>query len=207
MDIRTIALASTAAIVLCACGGASIFDPAPPQALTIDAAADLTGTVTPAIGGSGGFLQVGDSSAGVALVGVMGFQLGSIPAGAEIESAVLTVYHLGNLAGTGTQYSDLGDLIVDHVDLGPQVDETDFAGSLQVNIGVLSTAPGEGTRSLDVTEIVRELVAAGRARADFRIRFELMTDLDGLPDLAYLNDGGDTANNGAVPALQVSYFE
>lgn len=216
MDLRTIALTSTvsaASIILSACGGIDtpldLDPPGPPplEQVHIVAAPEMTGTVTPATGGSGGYLQVGDSSSGTPIRGVMGFRLAPIPAGAVIESAVLTVYQLGHLAGTGTQYSDLGNLVVDYVDLGPSVDEFDFGGSIQPRIGVLSTEPGEGGRSLDVTDIVRMAQSSGHARADFRIRFELQTDADGLPDLAYLNDGGDTANNGAVPMLTVTYSE
>ena len=160
------------------------------------------------LGGSvsfGGSVVVGDSSGNPTLAarGIMRFQLTDIPAGATIESATLRVYQM---LVEGTPYADLGDLLVDHVDAGAGLSADDFAGgTLQANMGVLSTSAALEIKSLDVRAAVQAALDGGTGRVDFRFRFETETDGDAQTDGATLNGRSDEAGNGRVPVLEVTY--
>jgi len=135
------------------------------------------------------------------------FDLSELPAGAILQSATLRVW----LSDTvGRPFTVLGNLVVDHVDLGSGLDVTDYAGgTLESNIGTLasgSAASQLGYRNLGVVSQVRSDIAAGRTRSDFRLRFAVDTSFDRFDDLVEVNDGADSRRLRAPTTLELVYL-
>ena len=103
-------------------------------------------------------------------LGFCGFDRSTLPAGARVIAAKLRLTQ--NLV-VGTPFESGANVVVDHVDLGADFDETDFgAAALQANIGIISSDASLGIRELDVTGAVLDDVADGRSRSEFRVRLE-----------------------------------
>ncbi|MDJ0976500.1 MAG: hypothetical protein QNJ98_18725 [Planctomycetota bacterium] len=108
------------------------------------------------------------------------FIVGDLPPGAQVQSAVLSAKQY---LVVGTPFATLGDVIVDHVDLGPTLNAPDYSHvQWSLDIGTFSSSPDIGRRALDVTAAVRADVAAGRGVSSFRLRHRLQTDIDGQRD-------------------------
>lgn len=159
---------------LASCGGSS--GSTPPPTRTIILAADqaddgwvsssgsssattcgFTGDLDPAANGVGNrqflsfFLNVGPTT--------------------EIVSALLAFY-VSDIVGPGH-----GDLVLDHLDFGTQLDAVDYVlAPLTSNIGaprdLIGTNLPDAFWYLDVTTYVRADRAAGRNRSQFRARFQ-----------------------------------
>jgi hypothetical protein len=98
------------------------------------------------------------------------FDLSSIPAGSQIVSATLRLYQA---TVVGAPYTELGNVIVDHVDYGPTLEGTaDFGvAPLAGNVGTLSSAATAEYKTLVVTARVQADVSALRTRSQYRLRF------------------------------------
>lgn len=126
----------------------------------------------------------------------------ALPAGAEIVRAV---FHVGQEGGAGAPYADLGDALVDHLDLGDALDADDFdAAALTSAFGVLSTTAVIEEKFIDITALVLADVAAGRSRTDVRIRLTTGTDSDADDDFTIWNDAVDSGVTGSVPRVIVT---
>lgn len=138
-----------------------------------------------------------------AIASVLCFETGGIADSAVIESATLRVYQE---RVQGSPYSKIGNLVVDHVDLGEDVSLDDYdGGNITRNIGTLSTTTAEEWKTLDVTAAVQANVSANRARSEFRLRFSTEANGDNISDHMVANDGDDTEGSGNLPQLVVSY--
>ena len=166
---------------------------------------------TPIGGSGGGNFFVGDvGSEGTR--GFLGFSIGGIPEDAEIVSAQMTIYHKIGPA-TGSPFTDLGNLIVDLVDYGPTLEQSDYdVPAVQPRFGILSDSPKDGVRSLDVTNQLRQTRAlhvstqAGIQTIQFRLRFDAETDNDIIQTDAVIVNGIDDAFEvGVIPTLTVEY--
>jgi hypothetical protein len=132
------------------------------------------------------------------------FDLSGLPSGSTLVSAVLA---LDQAALTGLPYDMLGDVVVDHVDIGPGLDSTDFgAAALDADVGILSSDATLGTKTLEVTTQVAADLAASSPTSDFRLRFPTGSDADGADDYTEFNDGEDSFASGQIPRLIVTYF-
>lgn len=162
---------------------------------------------------SDGFVGIADGGPGVGDVDhiangmsarmIYCFETSGISSTAEILEATLYVYQeaLG-----GSPYTGHGDLVVDHVDVGPGLDSGDYAGNTRAsNIGTLSASAALEWKTLDVRDQVQINVSNGHAYSEFRLRFQTDSDTDGAPDFVMLNDGADTFGSGHVPYLVVRY--
>ena len=163
-------------------------------------------------GGTGGIVLVGDTGIW-GLRGFLGFNIGGIPADAEILAAELSVWHFKGPA-QGSPYADLGNLLIDYVDIGSSLDLDDYRVlALESDIAVLSDAPTEGLRTADVTKQLQTArvladLAAGRPVISFRVRFPKETDGDVTQtDAVNLNGLDDPRSNGVLPTLTVEYRE
>lgn len=126
----------------------------------------------------------------------------ALPAGAEVVRAIFLV---GQEGVSGAPYADLGEALVDHVDLGPGLDASDFdSPALALAFGVLSTSPALEEKALDVTALVVADIAAGRARTDLRIRLASDTDADQAGDFTIWNDAPGSGVTGSVPRIRVT---
>lgn len=176
-----------------------------PSTLARDGDIRSEGTVNTA----GAGLFVGDIDGiipGASSRAVVGFDLtaAGIPAGATIQTATLS---LEQNVGTGSPYTDLGNVLVDHVDLGLAVDATDYAANtLLAGFGTLSTDATLGVKTLDVGARVQADLTAGRTSSDFRLRFATDTDGDGNTDVAYFVDTENAFALGQPPLLKVVYL-
>jgi hypothetical protein len=142
---------------------------------------------------------------GVSTRAVVGFNLvtAGIPPGATIQTATLA---LQQGAGAGTPYADLGNMLVDHVDLGAAIDASDYgANTLLSGFGVFSTDAAFVVKSLEVGARVQADVTAGRTFSDFRLRFATNSNGDGSDDYTQFVDTEDAFNQGQSPLLTVTY--
>ena len=194
------------ATILCAggCGGSGGGSEPSDTTITINSTPTVDGTVvdTVLVDTSTFALQVGDTSGNSRKRGFLRFSLASIPAGATIGSAVLRVHQSFVF---GTPYASLGNVVVDHMRIGSALDLGDFETPAVV-VGTLSSDATLGHKTLDVTSSVVADLAAALANTDFRLRASLLdTDSDGVADDSQWNDAEDTAGDGNVPRLVVTY--
>ncbi|WP_457630340.1 Ig-like domain-containing protein [Oceanithermus sp.] len=112
----------------------------------------------------------------------------------------------------GAPFADLGRLVLEPVDLGVELDPSDF--------GAVALAPGledDGTgwaagsdHSYDVGDWVRQADAGGRERLQVRLRFTTDTDSDGLADLVTLFArealGDSSVGPEYIPTLVLTYY-
>jgi hypothetical protein len=197
-------------LTLTGCGGSGGGgEPSAPVTVVIPSTPARDGNIRP-----GGFVYmssmfVGDIdgiSPGMTQRSVVGFDLigSGIPSGATIVSATLA---LQQSPGWGTPYTDLGNLLVDHVDLGAGIDGTDFTGgTLAAGFGVLSTDAALVVKSLEVGARVQADLTAGRTFSDFRLRFAADSNGDGADDYIQFNDSENSAPPGPKPVLTVTYL-
>jgi hypothetical protein len=112
---------------------------------------------------------------------------------------------MAQAAVTGLPYA-LGNVLVDHVDIGAALDATDYAAvALLANVGTLSTDAVLTVKFLDVKAEVLADIAAARTTSDFRLRFPATTDGDGLIDSVHFEDMENNIGTGAYPELVIVY--
>lgn len=204
MWISRNALAGVAVAFLTACGGSSslVWEDFDRTYLSIEARDGFVRS-DDVVWVTGGGPGVGDTSSNDAVRMLYSFETGGISDDAVVESAFLRVYQEGV---DGNPYGDLGNLIVDHVQIGADLDATDYAGNTLVSdVGTLSSSAAEAWKVVDVTAMVQADVTANRTYSEFRLRFSTGTDSDGSFDFAALNDGADSRGTGHIPQLVISY--
>ncbi len=148
------------------------------------------------------YFYVGDEDTNNFNRGFVSFDLSTIPSGANIISATLRIFQR---SVEGTPYTDLGNLIVDHVDFGDILDSTDFnITPLQANIGILSTNSTIEWKELNVTTAVKDDLSNGRIHSQFRLRFPNDTDNDQSSDYVtfWASDYSDPTYH---PQLVITY--
>lgn len=185
-------------VLLTACGGDG---DSYPTGVTLNSTQGVDGFIT----SSGSVLtwtqaMVGDTFVDTGVRGFLSFDISSIPPGSNIISATLRNYQEAVL---GTPYTDLGNIIVDHLDYGANLDAADYnLAALQDNIGTLSNNASIEFKTLDVTARLQDDINNGRARSQYRMLFPTPTDNDSIEDAAFFtsaNIGGNT------PELVVTY--
>lgn len=131
--------------------------------------------------------------------GFVSFWLPPIPDGFEIESCTLRLYQYSSYGENGLEDFPVWDnvpggdtlfCIMDHIDYGFTLDETDWNkgdpgnyGTLDSNIGIISDNGNEEYKYLDVTEQVTNDYYSNRPYSQYRIRFQIDTDWDYQFDL------------------------
>ena len=189
--------------LLLACGGSGphVTTVTLPAVAALDGQTSSTGSASP-----GAALVVGDFSSNASARGHLRFDHSAIPTNAQVVAATLEVFQT---VVTATPYADLGNVLVDHVDLGASLDAADHASpALLDSFGTLSTSPVLEGKTLDVTARVRADREAGRTTSDFRLHFAVPTDNDGVQELVIFND---TENNSGTlaqrPRLTLTYAQ
>jgi hypothetical protein len=157
-------------------------------------------------------IRVGDSGAvdNSTYRGFLSFDLSSLPTdlqSANIVSASLTAYQA---AVSGLPYADLDsgstDLLLDHVVYGPTLTALDFDPTV---LGTASEFSGDETVGDKTLNVINSLKDDWTNRLDrgnrsqFRLRFPILTDGDGIFDAARFNSS-DAA--GMKPILSIVYL-
>ena len=133
------------------------------------------------------------------------FGLADIPDGATIVSASLELFQTNYY---GSPLTDLGNVVVDHLDYGATLDGGDYDMlALTSNIGTLSDNTTEEYKILDVTTYVQTDFAAARDYSQYRVRFSVQdNDNDGARDSVSFTDAEDSCcSTGKLPKLVVEY--
>lgn len=147
----------------------------------------------------------GDTSTDQLARGVFAFRLAGLPAGAQIQQAVLRIAQSRVI---GDPYGQWGPLVVDHLRVGPTLDGGDFTGNqITVAIGLLSSNGALGYKELDVTQRVIADIASSRLHSAYLVRFASAqsSDNQGDEDIALFGDTEDTLQVGTPPQLVIRY--
>lgn len=167
-----------------------------PSTITISSEASLNGSVT-----STGRVEVGmgpyvgDTDRtkinGEGWRQFYSFSLSTVPAGARMTSATLRLYQA---FVKGQPYTALGNVIVDHVNLGSTLVASAYdGGTLASNIGTLSTNATLEYKTLDVLSSVQDDLTANRGRSQYRLRFSLRdSNADLVDDFVQFTDAQDS---------------
>lgn len=168
------------------------------SAVNVDGDVWSDGTVT-----DDGSVFTGDDSDNTYARGLFGFDVSSIQ-GRTIVSATLRIYQSDT--PTGTPYTSLGSIVVDHVNFGSSMDSSDLTGgTLTSNIGTISNNTTLEWKTLDVASYVQADLTAGRTSSQYRTRFTTNTDSDGGQDMAFFEDAENTDGTGNTPQLVITY--
>jgi hypothetical protein len=171
---------------------------------TLDGWAESDGSANSDMGGplTGDFEH---DQPGVGYRQFFSFSLADIPDGATIISASLELFQANDY---GNPFTDLGNVVVDHLDYGTTLDGADYnMPALTSNIGTLSDNTTEEYKILDVTTYVQTDHAAARDYSQYRVRFSLQdNDDDGARDSVSFTDAEDSCcSTGNLPRLVVEY--
>jgi len=122
------------------------------------------------------------------------FDIASIPTSSTITSATLRLYQC-DVQGSPYGLTNLGNVIVDHVNFGGTIDPSGsaYSGGVALNIGTLSTTASLGYRSLSVITSVQNDLTTLRVRSQYRLRFSVLdTNSNGNDDFAQFTDAEDS---------------
>ena len=193
------------AVVFClGCGGGSGGGgPAsPPETLVLLPIPALTGYGTPPFEvDSDTSLRVGDTDANRPMRGYCGIDLTGLPPGAHVESARMRLHY-----GSTWEYAwdTLGDLLVDHLDLGTLLDPDDFhAPAFASAFTQVPHLPVAQEGDLDVTAQIQDDLDHHRGVSGYRFRFELPSDGDDTGDVQFFP--GSDSRLGPHPFVTVIF--
>ena len=190
---------------LAACGGSSsdsyelTSPPTTTSLFPVFARPATSGTVSNSgYVGRGTDLAVGDSDLNESARGFYTFDLSNVDPQKLVSATLVTTrFHQ-----EGTPVPDLGpDVMVESVDIGQSLDETDF----DVSGSPAGVLPGSGgtTTSLDVTEAIKA-VGFTRTRFTLRLSFPTLTDGNGDNDFVnYTDPGNQVGSPNGFPRLDL----
>ncbi len=198
-----------AILILSACGGGGGGStPQGPVTVTLTSTPGLDGIVF--AGGAVTYasnIAVGDyaNALGPAggLRGFVSFDLTSIPPGATVLSATMTlVQRLIN----SDPYTTLGTVLVDPVVYGGVLEAGAYARTFPTEgFGTLSPDAALGPKSLIVTPLVQDDVTALRGQSQYRLRYPIEEDGDGDSDQAVFWSAETATAPSDRPTLVVTY--
>ena len=203
MHLVPFPLAVTALLLTGCGGGGGGGAPATPVTVRIPSSALLDGIVSK----GGGVALDGDISPGdfaTGLRGFVSFELGDVPPAAAVTSATLV---LTQHAVAGAPYAKLGLLLLDQVVYGNQLEAGAYARSFPMHqgLGPLSADATLERKSTLVTAQVQADRAAQRTQSQFRIRFAIEDDGDGVVDVAVFWSADNAPTYSDQPTLVVTY--
>lgn len=113
-------------------------------------------------------------------------------------------YPIWNMAGGDTHFC-----VLDHIDYGNSLDLGDWTAgdlgdpqTLHTNIGIISDNAVVEYKTMDVTQYIKEDIANGQIYNQYRMRFTIDTDFDGLGDLLDFRSGNSIVTK---PYLAILY--
>jgi hypothetical protein len=103
--------------------------------------------------------------------GFVTFDLSGVPAGVTLKTANMRLYQR---TITGDPYLDHGSIVIDHVLLGPTLDDLDYlATALDTSFAVVAADQSPGIKLVNILSAVRADLTGGRASSQFRLRFSV----------------------------------
>lgn len=127
------------------------------------------------------------------------FNLSSLPQGARIKSATMSLY------SRDAQGDPAGAMVlvrVDHVNYGNTFPTTLNAGiTLDANTAQIGELETIGRKDVDVTTQLQADLDAGRSTSQYRLRGAVASNFDSVPDVIVLTDAEDTQGTGELPML------
>jgi len=207
--MRNPALGLAATLLLLACGGGGggggpdITIDAPPVA-ALDGSVSVTGVVnTTGVLVPPGGIAVGDDVVDVAIRGFFAFDISGLPAGARVQAATLELRVIGS---AGSPTPSLGNVLIDHVAIGPALDAGDYSSAaLDAGFATVTSSSLPGTYILDVRSQVGADGIAGRTTSAFRVRFTSPTNNNTTVDVVLFQDAEDADGSGLLPSLTIAY--
>lgn len=178
--------------------------PKPTEEQTITSNAGLDGFRSSNGGGNASLDVRAGRNVNLTTRGFVSFDLSSLPSGIAIEKATLKLYQTGK---TGNPYGVGGSLLVDHIDYGDSLGDDDFdRGPLASNIGTISGNDTVEWKSLEVTDRVKDDLANGRGRSQFRLRFTTESvGGDATGDFAHFESGNNSEGTGNIAQLVIVF--
>lgn len=175
------------------------------KSMTLSASASLDGFRSSNGGGNDGLDIRAGRNVNLVTRGFVSFDLSSLPANATITEATLRLYQtktIGNPYGVG------GNLKVDHLDYGSNLDDPDYgAASLISNFATLTTNASVEWKDVAATDQVKGDRTASRSRSQFRIHFTSeVTGGDVTGDFAYYESANNSEGTGSTPQLVIKYY-
>ena len=201
--VRFAVVAASLPCVSCGGGGGG----KTPVTVTITSTGGLDGFATSngsVASDSQGGVVVGDAGA-VGFRGFVSFELSGVSAGATIQSATLKV--IQNVVA-GAPYATLGDVFVDQVVYGTVFEAGAYNRSFPSNqgLGPISVDQLLGQKTLDVRAAVQTSVDRQDAQCQFRLRFSVESNQDGVSDQALFGGGSPQALANDQATLTITYL-
>lgn len=147
------------------------------------------------------------------------FDLSALPADADVRSATANI-RMASATGNNIFGGGLfGNVVMEHIDIGPFLDESDMlapplGGELvggDASPEFLATSSALGFKQAEIATEVRRDLLAGRTRTTLRIRFQVVEQTDGdlALDLVEFNgfDPDEPGNEATRPFLEIRFRE
>lgn len=121
----------------------------------------------------------------------------------DVKSATLRIYRDTNQG----DIKSLGKLLIDHLNYGTALDDTDFAmPALVANFTEIKDPPDSAIVEIDVTDQIKDDLSNARSYSQYRIHFEeeIRSDV-GNGDFVFIESGEDFLNSGYPPQIIIKY--
>jgi len=175
------------------------------QTMTLSASSSLDGFQSSNGGGNTGIEIRSGRNVNLITRGFVSFDISGIPTGKTIDRATLRLYQTSI---TGNPYGVGGSLKVDHLDYGSSFENADYnALSLSSSFGTLTSNAVIEWKDLDVTDRLKNDIAAGRTRSQYRLHFATESiGGDVIGDFANFESADNSKGTGNTPQLVVKYY-
>lgn len=137
--------------------------------------------------------------------GFLSFAIDEIPSESIILEARLKLYQVRVV---GKPYSNLGNLLIDHLTFGNTLDANDYSiPALILDFKTLSDNESIGWKEVDVTPLLKDDIANARSNSQFRIHFEKEVKGGGVSgDFVYFESANNSEGTNNLPQLLVKYY-
>lgn len=152
---------------------------------------------------AGDFAFTNQTGGASRLQGYFSYDLSSIPEGATILSASLSVYVFQVIEDNPQEMMAIVD--VDHVAYQDQFPQNFTPIVLDSLIGEVEDVNTLGRKEVDVTAQLQADLDAGRTRSQYRVKGRIDSDFDDQNDAIEFTDGEDTRGTGELPLLKIEY--